>query len=107
MTHRGPPRNYSQWTMERVCGLLGSKVMSRSQANRNLSLAILKGQQLYYISLYLGNPFHIDGDDSESDSNSDSDTDDSTVSEDDTNTSNKYITYSMILAILQATKGRT
>ena len=103
----GPPRNYAQWTMERVCGLLGPKVMSRSQANRNLSLAILKGQQLHYIPLYLGNPFQIDGDDSESDSDSDSDADDSTDSEADTNTSNKYVNYSVIMAQLQATKGHT
>ena len=95
--------------MERVCGLLGPKVMSRSQVNRNLSLAILKGQQLHYIPLYLGNPFQIDGDDSESDSDSDSDSDadDSTDSEADTNTSNKYVNYSVIIVQLQVTKGHT
>jgi len=37
---------HSEWTMERVCGLLGPKVKFRSQAYRNLSLAIIRSQQL-------------------------------------------------------------
>ena len=37
---------HSEWTMERVCGLLGLEVKFRSQAYRNLSLAIIRSQQL-------------------------------------------------------------
>ena len=37
---------HSEWTMERVCGLLGLKVKFRSQAYRILSLVIIRSQQL-------------------------------------------------------------
>ena len=49
----GPPTNFGQWTMERVCGQVTDKVRSRSQANRNLSIALLISQQLHAIPLFL------------------------------------------------------
>lgn len=42
----GLPQIYWQFPAERTCGILTQKVKSRSSANRNLSLAILRESQL-------------------------------------------------------------
>ena len=43
----GPMWSYSQWTMERMCGLWVLKVKQKQQADRNLSLALLRDLQLH------------------------------------------------------------
>lgn len=47
----GPMWSYGQWTMERMVGLWTPKVKLRSNANRNLSLAMLWTTQIYSLSL--------------------------------------------------------
>lgn len=47
----GPMWSYGQWTMERMAGLWTPKVKLRSNANRNLSLAMLRTTQIYSLSL--------------------------------------------------------
>ena len=85
--------NYSQWTMERVCGILVDKVKSRSQANRNLSLAIQTAQQLHSIPLFLATDDNQDLDDSDTSTGSDSDI-------------NQPPCYSSIIQQLHSIKGR-
>ena len=89
----GPMTNYSQWTMERVCGILVDKVKSRSQANRNLSLAIQTAQQLHSIPLFLATDDNQDLDDSDTSTGSDSDI-------------NQPPCYSSIIQQLHSIKGR-
>ena len=43
----GPMWPYAQWTMERMCGLWVPKVKLKQQADRNLSLALLREAQLH------------------------------------------------------------
>ena len=43
--------SYGQWTMEQMVGLWTPKVKLRSNANRNLSLAMLRTTQIYSLSL--------------------------------------------------------
>lgn len=47
----GPMWSYGQWTTERMVGLWTPKVKLRSNANRNLSLAMLRTAQIYSLSL--------------------------------------------------------
>ena len=39
--------SYAQWTMERMCGLWVPRVKQKQQADRNLSLALLRDAQLH------------------------------------------------------------
>lgn len=53
----GPVWSYWQYPMERICGILAKAVASRVQANRNMSLNILRIEQLNYLR-YMAQDFN-------------------------------------------------
>lgn len=49
----GPMHVYSQWTMERVCGMITRTAKSRVAANRNMELTLLLTEQKFSLSYVL------------------------------------------------------
>ena len=63
----GPMWSYAQWTMERMCGLWVPKVRLKQQADRNLSLALLRESQLHCLRYAVDIQRSTDGSDSSQD----------------------------------------
>jgi hypothetical protein len=54
---------YSQWVMERMCGLMVRNAQNRYTANRNMEINLLLQEQrniVPYLNLELEDPIHVD-----------------------------------------------
>jgi hypothetical protein len=59
----GPRLVYSQWVMERMCGLMVRNAQNRYTANRNMEINLLLQEQrniVPYLNLELEDPIHVD-----------------------------------------------
>jgi len=61
LTWLGPMHVYSQWRMERMCGMITHTAKSRVAANRNMELTLLMTEQRHILGYVLNNvdwPIH-------------------------------------------------